>query len=160
MTIPQSPLVHPAASIDGLWNQLTNAVTLVIKEDQIVWTIFGIFWAANVLLLGALFVTGDLPHRSVGLVVALIGILLSAMWWLVQTRALRYLAFYEAVQHALEAILLKDTPELSLSRSLNTAAFGRTSGTDISARTVMNASSALSLVLWFVALGVFACRSA
>jgi len=158
MTTPQSPVVQSQSSTDGLWPQLGNAVTLVVKEDQIVWTIFGIFWAANVLLLGALFATGDLPHRIVGLVLAIIGIILSMMWWLVQTRALRYLAFYEAVQHDLEERLLKGTTELSLSRSLNKATFDKTSGPDVSARRVMNASSLLSVALWSVALAWFASR--
>jgi hypothetical protein len=36
---------------DQLWNQLANAVALVAKQDQIVWAIFGAFWAANAVLL-------------------------------------------------------------------------------------------------------------
>ena len=45
----------------ALWSQLANAVALVGKQDQIVWAIFGIFWAANAVLVVALFTTGALP---------------------------------------------------------------------------------------------------
>ncbi len=38
-----------------------NAVTLVAKRDHIVWTVFGAFWAANAVLLVALFQNGDFP---------------------------------------------------------------------------------------------------
>lgn len=50
--------------------QLSNAVALASTTNQIVWTVFGIFWAANAVLLVALFTTGDLPHRTPGLVVS------------------------------------------------------------------------------------------
>jgi hypothetical protein len=62
-----------APNPDGLWSQLGNAVALAAKQDQIVWAVFGVFWAANAVLLVALFTTGDLPKRSVGLVVSIVG---------------------------------------------------------------------------------------
>lgn len=38
-------------SQDDLWNQLGNAVAFVVKQDQIAWAIFGVFWAADAVLL-------------------------------------------------------------------------------------------------------------
>jgi hypothetical protein len=70
----------PAPSPDQLWNQLSNAVALVAKQDQIVWAVFGVFWAANAVLLVALFTTGKLPEQSVGIIVSGVGLALSVVW--------------------------------------------------------------------------------
>lgn len=64
-----------------------NAVTLVAKQDHIVWTVFGAFWAANAVLLVALFQSGDLPKRPVGLIVSRVGFALSPVWLLIRHRA-------------------------------------------------------------------------
>lgn len=47
---------HSATS-DELWQQLGHAVSLDTSENQVVWTIFGLFWAADAILLVALFTT-------------------------------------------------------------------------------------------------------
>lgn len=87
---------------DDLWNQLGNVVALVAKQDQIVWAVFGVFWAANAVLLVALFTTGDLPKRPVGLVVSIFGLALSLLWLAIQHRAMAWLKFYEKVVRKLE----------------------------------------------------------
>lgn len=91
-----------APTEDQLWNQLGNAVTLVAKQDQIVWAIFGVFWAANAVLLVALFTTGGLPKWPVGLVVSIVGVVLSLVWLAIQHRAMAWLRFYETIVRELE----------------------------------------------------------
>lgn len=44
-----------------LWSQLQNAIHLRSSQDQVLWTIFGIFGAANAILLVALFQNGLVP---------------------------------------------------------------------------------------------------
>ena len=87
---------------DALWSQLQNAVALAAKQDQIVWAIFGVFWAANAVLLVALFTTGDLPKRPVGLVVSIVGLAISLVWTAIQRRAIAWLKFYEGVMSEIE----------------------------------------------------------
>jgi hypothetical protein len=51
---------------DELQRQLDRVVQMAGKQDQIVWTVFGVFAAANALLLNTLFITGNSPgagHR-------------------------------------------------------------------------------------------------
>ncbi len=92
---------------DKLWSQLGNAVVLAAKQDQIVWTVFSVFWAANAVLLVALFTTGALPKRPVGLVVSIVGFAISLVWTAIQHRAIAWLKFYEAVMSELERIHLR-----------------------------------------------------
>jgi hypothetical protein len=98
--VPRTP------SQDGLWNQLGNAVALVAKQDQIVWAIFGVFWAADAVLLVALFTDGKPPERPVGLIVSFVGLAFSLVWWAIQNRAMAWLRFYETVARTLEETYL------------------------------------------------------
>lgn len=92
----------PAPCSDQLWNQLSNAVVLVAKQDQIVWAVFGAFWAANAVLLVALFTTGKLPEQSVGAIVSGVGLALSVVWLAIEHRAMAWLRFYEGILRELE----------------------------------------------------------
>ncbi len=151
MTPPIQPTSKPSLTNDHLWMQLQNAVALAAKEDQIAWTIFGIFWAADVLLLGALFVTGRVPERAVGVSVCIAGSVLSLVWYFIQSRALRFLSFYEKVQHALELQLLTGRVDVALSPRLNSTAFDAAQGTSVRARPLMIGSGIGSTVVWFSA---------
>jgi hypothetical protein len=142
----------PPFTPEQLWSQLENAVALVAKEDQVAWTIFGIFWAAEIILLGAVFENGDLPDRTIGPILAGAGVVMSIVWALIQSRVLRFLQFYERVMHGLEAELLKGRAEFALSKALNVTVFSTASGTDISARLLMIGSSALCTLFWFAVL--------
>ncbi len=142
-----SALGTKATETEVLSSQLANTITLVAKEDQIVWTIFGIFWAANLLLLGALFVTGKSPEQPVAIILSTVGVALCFVWSVVQSRALRFLRFYEGVQKSLEEVLLKGRLEFALSPSLSDR-FDRVPGINVPARRVMMASSVMSAVLW------------
>jgi hypothetical protein len=124
---------------DALWSQLQNAVALAAKQDQIVWTIFGVFWAANAVLLVALFTTGDLPKRPVGLVVSIAGLAISLVWTVIQKRAIAWLRFYETVMSDLEGTHLQVPVRLNNRR-------GEVGG--MSVRRLMVGCSLTSVILW------------
>lgn len=77
-------------------------MTLVAKQDQIVWAAFGVFWAANAVLLVALFTSGDLPKQTVGLIVSVVGIALSLVWLAIEHQAVAWLKFYGTIVWELE----------------------------------------------------------
>ncbi len=85
-----------------LWNQLDNAVSMETKEDQIVWTIFGIFWVANAVLSAALFTTGTILRPSVSIIVSIVGIILSWIWFLIPHKAIGWLSYYERIIQGIE----------------------------------------------------------
>jgi hypothetical protein len=87
---------------DELWEQLANAVAFAAKQDQIVWTIFGVFWAADAVLLVALFTDGKLPEHPVGIVVSVVGFAISLVWSAIQIRAFGWLKCYETVIKQIE----------------------------------------------------------
>jgi hypothetical protein len=59
----------------------------------VLWAIVGIFWAANAILLVALFQGGQPPSsRYVGPVLSAVGFLFSAAWFGLQRRALSHIA--------------------------------------------------------------------
>lgn len=87
-----------------LWNQLNNAVTLICKQDQIVWAVFGVFWAANAVLLVALFPSGNFPES---LIVSLVGFALCVIWAVIEVRAVAWLSYYEGIMKELEENYLK-----------------------------------------------------
>ena len=156
MSGPDPKLNSDASPGSDLWGQLTNAITLVAKQDQIVWTVFGVFWAANVLLLGALFVTGQAPKRFVGIILCAAGTVLAIIWTLIHLRAVHFLSFYEKVQASLEEKLLKGRLEFSLSSALNSNTFAA-AGSSLRARRIMLSSSLGSLIVWIIGTLVFIC---
>jgi hypothetical protein len=128
-------------SESNLWNQLGNAVTLVAKQDQIVWAVFGVFWAANAVLLVALFTSGDLPKRPVGLIVSIVGIALSLVWLAIEHRAVAWLEFYEAIVRELEQKHLHVPSSVAFSGHRETVGGMRV-------RLLMLACPLVSAVLW------------
>jgi hypothetical protein len=140
---------HPAApepDPEALRAQLANAVALSIKQDQIAWTVFGVFWAASAVLLVALFTTGDVPKRPVGVIVCTVGTALSLVWYVVQVRAIGYLNFYDSVVETIE-IRLGLPAEIALSgRINNTHRSVHVKG--VSVRPVMVACTIVSAALW------------
>jgi hypothetical protein len=130
-----------APPTSDLWNQLENVVTLVAKQDQIVWAIFGVFWAANAVLLVALFTSGDLPKRPVGLIVSIVAIALSLVWLATEHRAIAWLKFYEAI--------LKELEQSHLSVPLSVAFTGHPEKVEgMRVRPLMLACPVVSAVLW------------
>jgi len=68
---------HPLER-DELLILLQNSSTLRTGQDQVVWSIFGAFWATNALLLISLFSVGEKwDENIVGILISIIGILIS-----------------------------------------------------------------------------------
>ena len=135
-----------------LWNQLGNAVSMVGKEDQIVWTIFGVFWAANAVLLVALFTNGSIPAPSVGIIVSSAGTMLSWVWYFIQRRAIGWLAYYERILHLLEEKYLNIPGEIALSGYINKTTFNEIVGQGVRVRPLIVGSGAITAILWTLAL--------
>jgi hypothetical protein len=86
-----------------LRDQLELVVSSRVGEDQVAWTIFSVFWAAQVLLIGVLFQRSDFPPPPVsGLVVSIVGILMSSAWWVTQDRSLLHLERFEDLTRSIE----------------------------------------------------------
>jgi hypothetical protein len=93
----QKPLYQ---NLECLLNLANN---LKMHEDNLSWMIFSIFWAANALLLVALFQNGDIHLTKIKwIVVPLFGILLSTTWFILENRILAYQIFYEDLVARLE----------------------------------------------------------
>jgi hypothetical protein len=87
------------------WKQLEHAVTLAAKQDQIVWAVFGVFCAAEAILLAGLFQNGVAPTGWGGPIMSTAGVAISVVWYLIQQRAQGWLDFYERVIIKLEDTL-------------------------------------------------------
>jgi hypothetical protein len=139
-----------------MWNQLTNAFDLFSNQNQLLWTIFGVLWGANALLLVALFTTGNLPPgKIVGCVVAGVGLLLSLIWHIVQRRAIGYLKKAEVLISELERFL--EIPKnLAWSADINEFDYLKYVGNRCgSIRDIMKGCSLGGAILWFLALLFF-----
>ena len=143
------------ATRDELRNQLSHAISLQCSTNQILWTVFGIFWAANAALLVALFATGTWPERSTVLVVSSIGAALSTVWFYIQRRAVRYLSFYEALANELERALPSLPPTLRISKESRSALFEQHVGRGVSVRPVILLSAGGVALCWVCLLVAF-----
>ena len=138
-----------------LWSQLANAISLRSSQDQVLWSIFGTFWAANAILLVALFTSGTMPSDPfVGIVISVVGILLSLTWHVIQNRALGHLMRHEMLVTMIETSLGFD-PNYAVSADLNQGPYDTYLGKGIRARRVMPACSIGVTALWLLALVVF-----
>ena len=147
MMDPQVQKDSPSADPELLRDQLGNVVTLQTTQNQIVWTVFGVFWAAEVVLLAALFTTGKLaPDKGTIWTVGIIGVLLSAVWLAILTRAIAYAAFYERIIHELE-VKLRIPAKFAVSREINRSAFEK-GLRGFSVRGLMLICSGLSGLAW------------
>jgi hypothetical protein len=155
-----SPAGHPAFCRPEMFDQLGRAADLRSAEDQVLWTVFGAFWAANTVLLVALFATGKLPDRAyVGIIVSIVGVALCFAWHVVQNRTIGHLERFEKLMERLEKDL-KIPSSYALSAKINTTDYNTyVAPRGPSARTVMRTCSALTGILWllsFVLLLVYA----
>jgi hypothetical protein len=142
----KNPGREPGADDERLWRQLENAVTLAAKQDQIVWVIFGVFCAAEAVLLAALFQSGGPPQGYVGPVVSIVAIAISFVWAWIQHRAIAWLRFYEDRGKELEN-LLRPVVRLLTDRQNKVAG--------VTARPLMVACPWVSAIIWFAALWFF-----
>jgi hypothetical protein len=141
---------HPP--LEDLWKQLSNALSARSDQDQVTWSIFGIFWAANALLFIALFTASNkLLYGRVVLVVSFIGIFTSIIWFLLVHRALGHIAEYERVMWKIENFLFKEYPKfrITLEPNAKTRIRGRPQ-----ARVVMRWAIRGFFVIWVIVLAV------
>lgn len=136
-----------------LWDQLNNAITLSAKQDQIIWTIFGIFWAANAVLLVGLVSPKDFPNATVGMLISLVGAFISIAWSIIQFCANEYLDLYDNVIEKLERELLnpEEQNQYALSARLNSFKVGGVKRV----RDFMFRCSTIPCILWPASLVVF-----
>ena len=134
-------------SREELWFQLENLVVLVAKEDQIVWTIFGVFWAANAVLLVALFTTGGTPSANFEAIISVAGTILSIIWFIIQRRAIRWLSYYETVIYRIEKEFLDIPPDIALSPRINNSTFIKEIGLGIRVRLLMMGSGLVATII-------------
>jgi len=136
-----------------LSSQLTNAINLRSSQDQVLWSIFGTFWAANAILIVALFPNGDLPpNPNVGIVIESVGFFMCLIWYSIQNRALGHIKRHEALIAKLESRLNID-PAYAVSPKLNTELYKKFLN-GCNARTVMSLSSVVGVIFWLVALSI------
>jgi hypothetical protein len=141
----------------GLPDQLTRAWNLRSNEDQVLWRVFGTFWPTNAILLLALFRASDqLPDRWVGAIVCGSGILVSAVWFLIQRRCIGHMRRLEATADRLER-RLRMPPEFALSARLNVQDYETHLSFGPRARTLMPLCTVLIGLLWLVGAVFFVC---
>lgn len=138
---------------DDLWQQLNHAISLRSAEDQVIWTIFGVFWAANALLLVALFQNGKIPMPSIGMVISGVGALLSFVWYQIQRRALGYLYMFEGIVERLER-KLEIPAEFATSGKINQEDYKKLIK-GIRTRWLMTTCSLVAAILWALAFLFF-----
>ena len=134
-------------SRDDLWKQLQNALSARSTQDQVTWSIFGIFWASNAVLLVAIFTSQEKFALSI---VSTIGIFTSCVWYSLVHRALGHIREYERVMSDIEDILLKGHQNFRL--TLETNSKTRISGKQ--ARAVMRWAIGVFLMIWILGLGI------
>ncbi len=138
-----------------IWGQLTNAINLSTREDQVLWSIFGVFWGANAILLVALFTTGSLPSPAVGIVVSAVGVSLSFTWHIIQRRALGHLERFEELIRKLEE-KLGFHPDYAISVKINKKDYAQFLGKHPGlARALMKGCSLVGTGLWALGFIIF-----
>jgi hypothetical protein len=88
---------------DELLILLQNSSTLRTGQDQVVWSIFGAFWATNALLLISLFSVGEKwDENIVGILISIIGISISYIWTSIQLRSINRIQMHEDAMQYIE----------------------------------------------------------
>ncbi len=116
-----------------------------VGQDQVVWNMFGAFWATNALLLVSVFSADEVwDKKYVWLVVSLIGFMVSVAWFLVQDRMLNRIARYEISIKFIEKTLVFPKPLRTYSNSPLRSLI------DVRARNVMRLVVFLIGVTWLI----------
>lgn len=122
--------------------QLQNAISSRSAQDEVLWSMFGVFWGANAIMLVALFTTGRFPIPAVGLIISILGFLLSNAWHIMQGRAILHIEKFEQ-------IIEQSEEYLSIPAELKT---NRPVAEGISARNVIRLCSLWATLIWLVFL--------
>jgi len=139
---------------EWLHKQLQNAINLRSAQDQVTWNIFGVFWAANAILLVVLFQNGEFPPNAIGMVIAGVGASLSWVWHLIQGRAIGHVKRHKNLMQKLEEDL-KIPREYAVSARINIDNYEKTPGKGIAARKIMPCCSFGVAILWTLAFLFF-----
>ncbi len=133
-----------------MWQQLANAIALRSSQDQVLWIIFGTFWAANLLLFNALIIDGKFTSESiVGIFVSIVGIIISRLWNIIQNRGIGHIERHERIIYLIESNLFtKDEIIFANSPDLNKCDFKQYLPKGKSARYLMKICSKLSIIPW------------
>ncbi len=136
---------------DDLLIILQNTSNLRTGQDQVVWSIFGAFWGTNALLLISMFSVGEKwSLMTVGIIISIIGILISTIWMFIQTRAINRIKMYED-----SIVYIENKLELPLEIKTYSKAPIETLWIKIKARTVMKLCWIISLSSWIFSLIFF-----
>ena len=137
---------------DQLWQQLNAVIAHRSGQDQVLWSVFGIFWAANAILLVALFSNGQEPRGPAGVAVTLAGLAMAFVWWLIQRRAIGNVKRLTHLLQKLEEELGLPA-NLAMSPEINKADADRFMPSRPGATTVMSWTTAVAIPAWALLLG-------
>lgn len=75
---------------------LQNFCNLRSAQDQVLWSIFGAFWGTNALLLVSVFAADQSwKLKLILILISFIGIVVSSIWLIIQSRTLARIKMYE-----------------------------------------------------------------
>lgn len=145
------------AGSDVLWAQLQHVIDYDNNTNDVIWTLFGIFFTANSVLLVALFQSGDFPRPLAGTIISLAGALMSLVWTLFHRRVLAHKERFEALTKRIEAEL-NIPPKYCTTRGTNIEDWEKyMGGKGPGARPLLLASSLGSFALWALGFLMFLC---
>jgi hypothetical protein len=136
----------------SLWRQLEHVNNQRDSEYQVIWNAFGIFVAATTLLLVALFSGGQPQNPVIGIIITLVGSVLSFIWFKILHRHYKHLRWHENLVQKLEQILIERgqlTSDLTISGYINDVDFKKFVGKGIRVRDWMKGTTIAFVVLWF-----------
>ena len=114
------------------------------------------FWAANAILLVALFPEGEIPSNPVGMVISAVGAGLSFVWYKIQNRAIGHVIRHETLMEKLEKDLLgSNDQKYAVSANVNQENYNNCVGKGIRARRLMPICSRVAIILWILAFLFF-----
>lgn len=138
-----------------LESQLNNVISARSSQDQILWSIIGIFGATNAILLVALFPSGDLPKNPIiGILICTVGLLISFTWTLMQRRALSHIYYLEDLRAIIERDLGIES-RFSISPILNQELASKYLLKRPRARDLIKAFDWGMIILWILGLLAF-----
>jgi hypothetical protein len=147
----------PNADPDILRAQLKHVMDYDNNTNDVIWALFGIFFAVNSVLLVALFQSGDFPKPPAGTIISLAGALMSLVGALFHRRVLAHKERFEALIRRIEEDL--NIPvEYRTSRKTNKEDWQKyMEGKGPGARPLLSASTWGSFAMWLAALLTFLC---
>ena len=152
----QTNAAHPDR--ETLRDQLQHVMDYDNNTNDVIWTLFGIFFGVNSVLLVALFQSGDIPKPPVGTTISFAGALVALVWGLFHRRVLAHKERFEALIRRIEQDL-QIPVEYCTSRRTNAEDWQKyMEGKGPGARPLLFASIWGTLLLWVAALLIFLCR--